>query len=102
MAARVICTSASVGSIRCASGTSSTRTSPAPYMIVARILTLRCQNGQNNLVHVASTLRTTDDGPACRLASAPAPALVEKMGVSMGPKAIGYIRVSRVGGREGD
>ncbi len=37
MAARVTRTSASVGSTRRASGTFSTRTSPAPYMTVARI-----------------------------------------------------------------
>src|SRR2546421_11538053 len=37
MAERVTRTSASVGSIRRASGTVSTRTSPAPYMRVARI-----------------------------------------------------------------
>src|SRR5262249_31964189 len=40
IAARLTRTSASVGSMRWASGTFSTRTSPAPYMSVARILWL--------------------------------------------------------------
>src|SRR5207245_2488685 len=39
MQARVTATSASVGSIRRASGTFSMRTSPAPYRTVARIAT---------------------------------------------------------------
>src|SRR5256884_7913861 len=41
IAARVTRTSASVGSTRWASGTSSTRTSPAPYMRVARMAVLK-------------------------------------------------------------
>src|SRR5438128_10730025 len=46
MQARVTATSASVGSIRRASGTFSMRTSPAPYRTVARINSLppRCHS----------------------------------------------------------
>src|SRR5256885_6592832 len=57
MAARVTVTRASVGSTRRASGTFSTRTSPAPYMTVARIFGLPLVPGGKGAESLTKTMR---------------------------------------------